>query len=105
MEADMTVKQNLIAAKALIDTPEKWGKGRPSFTYGDDSLSCTACAHEAVRRIVGTRWDRDQLPECDALKYSLDPKWGTVPDFNDHPFTTHADIMALFDRAIAACED
>jgi hypothetical protein len=24
--------------------------------------------------------------------------------FNDHPDTTHADIMALFDRAIAAQE-
>lgn len=100
----MTVRENLIAARALIDTPEKWGKGLDSFTYDREELSCTACAHEALRRVVGKQWGRAIVAECKALQAALPDGFREVPVYNDHPETTHADIMALFDRAIAACE-
>jgi hypothetical protein len=93
-----TVKENLIAAKALIDTPEKWGKGgyRDPFTG-------RLCAYGALG--VAERGDARNYSE--ALAYRLrvavpDRFHGRVAEYNDHPDTTHADIMALFDRAIAA---
>ena len=101
----MSVKENLIAAKALIDTPEKWFKGE----YESDN-GCL-CALGAVARAVCPKIDFDEdkiglYPEDGALAEALPFDWpkevNEIPDFNDAPETTHADIMALFDRAIAA---
>ena len=39
-----------------------------------------------------------------ALERVMPRREGSVPSFNDAPTTTHADILALFDRAIAAEE-
>jgi hypothetical protein len=39
-----------------------------------------------------------------ALKRALPRGQYFVPDYNDDPKTTHADILALFDRAIAAVQ-
>lgn len=103
-----TVKENLIAAKALIDTPEKWGKGNgfvpPHGCFCAES-ACAEVARISPDYVVKWRLWRaleDALPEpwktrCAAAELS-------VHDFNDDPSTTHADIMALFDRAIAAQE-
>ena len=99
----MTLRDDLIAAKALIDTEEKWGKGQ----YEDDR-GCL-CALGAIRKHhfgtagdgVGFEWLGDATAV--ALKGALGTEWAwQVADFNDHPDTTHADVMALFNRAIAA---
>ena len=105
----MTLKSDLIAAKALIDTPEKWRKG----DYG--SVNTCMCALGACRAaIYGTTeynhradWHGDDTAAAHALNAAL-PVSGSmfgVSDFNDAPETTHADVMALFDRAIAAAPD
>lgn len=85
-----TVKENLIAAKALIDTPEKWIKG-------ELSKNGCYCALGAVQRASNYN-----VRTKDAL-YDALPDVG-IMTFNDDPNTTHSDIMALFDRAIAAEE-
>lgn len=98
-----TVKENLIAAKALIDTPEKWGKEEYL-----DKLSGCMCAYGAIGVTLNTTsWlTAEDSAEASALEDALDECWGrNVAAFNDAPDTTHADIMALFDRAIAACPD
>lgn len=94
----MTVKDNLIAAKALIDTPEKWAKG--SMIIGD-----RLCVVGAIG--VARKWDAQafETPEYAALDRSLPAINLTgyrVSRYNDHPNTTHDDIMALLDRAIEA---
>jgi hypothetical protein len=33
-----------------------------------------------------------------------DPHINSIADFNDDPTTTHADVMAFYDRAIAEAE-
>jgi sugar phosphate isomerase/epimerase len=38
----------------------------------------------------------------DALERALPAGYRSVPVFNDDPHTTKADVLALFDRAIAA---
>lgn len=95
-----SVKENLIAARALIDTPEKWGKG--SFRAVDGCLcavgalgvATTGNAHDWSASAYNALYDA--LPET---------AYAGVPSYNDNPNTTHAEIMALFDRAIAAQEN
>lgn len=95
-----SVKENLIAARALIDTPEKWAQGEDLAQGGlCAALACSAVSHGPTN-------------DFDAMRSAL---IGVMPgsshsgpmklvNFNDHPDTTHADVMALFDRAIAAAE-
>jgi len=100
-----TVKENLIAAKALIDTPEKWTKNpqstEPACAYAAVGLACNG-------KVLGQNVFTSTPDEMEAqthlaaflpIEFSGDID---VIRFNDHPDTTHADIMALFDRAIAA---
>lgn len=92
---------DLRAAKALIDTPEKWGKG--------DGLRGPSkpkrCAIHAVAH--GVDLGREDAM-VDALTAALPEGWqgGLLPiaEYNDDPSTTHADVLALFDRAIATAE-
>ena len=105
--------KDLRAAKALIDTPEKWCKlsvaedanGNP--VDPESSQACCFCSHGAVRRVTRSTYDR--LAAFKALEQATPRPWwhrtSNVTSFNDHPYATHADVMALFDRAIAAVED
>lgn len=98
-ELRTTLRDDLIAAKALIDTPEKWIKGN-----WQDADGCRFCALGAAIAVCRKgSW----LPVQDALEQSL-PSGFYAPEFaravatyNDLASTSHADIMALFDRAIS----
>lgn len=98
-------------AKARIGTPDKWHKG--DYFEGIDSDTatapfpdnCPACAYGAVMWAGGH--DANVTPADIALREAargMPREWPDVDIFNDHPDTTHADVMALFDRAIAAEE-
>lgn len=95
----MTLANDLRAARALIDTPEKWGKGSGLEPPDEPKFCALSAAHKANRG----NWDA----VGDALQAALPDDWKGwfIFDFNDHPDTTHADMMALFDRAIAAAEE
>lgn len=100
-----SVRDKLIAAKALIDTPEKWGK---DFYYQNDA-GCL-CIVGSLGKASGLSAAGGQF--CDSLIGALNkalpesaPIRNHLPAFNDHPATTHADIMALFDRAIAKASE
>ncbi len=103
----MTILQALIAARAKIDAPEKWTKGahaRDSEGKVVDILSrnaCRFCADGAFRSL-GEPWRwwiaREELVRATQLCPAEETE---IIRFNDAPATTHADIMALFDRAIA----
>ena len=103
-----SIKENLIAAKALIDTPDKWIKSASQAT----ECRCAALACEKLAMETddsGLNWE-DVVDMWIALYASLPKEFQNEPDdegvaigrFNDHPATTHNDIMDLFDRAIAA---
>ncbi|MDE2104466.1 MAG: hypothetical protein KGL39_44940 [Patescibacteria group bacterium] len=95
----MKPSEILRRAMALIDTPDKWIK----FHFQKDGRFC---ADGAIVRFI--RW-----PGIDAarefLKNGIGDKFGSMTDritrFNDAPTTTHADVMAAFQRAIAAAEE
>lgn len=101
----MSVRDNLIAARALIDTPKKWVKSDSEAT----ECRCAALACEKYTR-SSHQSTLEMYDMWEALYHELPSSFHTDPDehgvcigrYNDSPATTHADIMALFDRAIAA---
>lgn len=97
----MSLKDDLIAAKALIDTPEKWIKG--SFCV--NGCRCALGAIFTVSAIDGEWSEAKEHQLIEAVSDSLPEPWkANLISFNDHPDTSHADIMALFDRAINAAD-
>lgn len=94
--------EKLRAAKALIDTPEKWTKG----TLARDSIGISVLVRSddavcfCVLGALG-RAATETGPHVWAIRDSLPAPYLAVSKFNDDPTTTHADVMALFDRAIA----
>lgn len=90
----MSVKADLIEARAVIADPAKWFKGSRSASG--------FCAVSAIHFVTGTGGD---LIACrKALEAELTRGWSSVIMYNDARTTTHADIMALFDRAIEHAE-
>lgn len=96
---NMSVKDDLIAARALIDTPENWLRDAPE--NGNRFCALGACWH--IVEDHETTLGKLGLAITKALPSSFVPDGSAklaVAQFNDAPETTHADIMALFDRAI-----
>lgn len=84
----------LRAARALIDTPEKWCQG----TYYSGGRYCAA---GAIRKVTGI--GDEQFPILEVLNDAL-PHFTSILEFNDSPATTHADVLAAFDAAIRLAE-
>jgi hypothetical protein len=108
----------LVRARELIADPANWVKGE----YAQGSLADPAthcfCLIGAVDRAVLEKAGLENYEDCDEniliseaesdleaiaaiqkLQSNLD---GLVSDFNDDPETTHADVLALLDKVIAA---
>lgn len=81
-----TVRENLIAARAMIDTPEKYRSGR----------------HIRTRIMMAVRLCGGFDPEERVLRNAVPEGFTSLRSFEDADTTMHADIMALFDRAISS---
>lgn len=112
----MQTKQALIDGRAVIADPAKWGKGH--FRWNN-----CYCAVGAVAEVTGC-FDHtggivldgfevksaitalaDALPpavKMHAIFRGAHPDFASVARYNDHADTTHADVLALYDRAIEA---
>lgn len=105
----MTLKADLIAARALIDTPEKWWRGSTDsaimwrWFFFPIEKHCVVTAFNEISPDYSTKDFKRRMAMSAALKYQL-PKFicgnRALDQFNDAPTTTHADIMSLFQRAI-----
>ena len=105
--ADMTPEsiELLQSARELIAAPQHWTKGsyRRYRRTGQRAYCVLGAIHESL-------WADDYTPEryaaiktpAIASLYMAIPKdfMGGLPEYNDARRTTHADILALFDRAI-----
>ena len=83
----MSVREKLIAARALIDTEDKWTQHVYTTTDG------RICASKALQH-VGVHVFSGPYK---ALAEAMGRKW--VCDFNDTH--THEEVLAAFDQAIA----
>lgn len=92
----------LRAAKERIGTPERWCKGHGSANgYADPSVPTCAegaiyCVAKQAFVLAYSAWNAFQ--DCNGLAMCSGVDW------NDAPERTHAEVMAAFDRAIAAEE-
>lgn len=99
----------LVKAREWLEQPGHWTKrrawrDRTGMATSNTALVGSTCALGAVSFqlyqhggiVPGVYSDAAELLEnaCGA--------GACVPDFNDRATTTHADVLALFDRAIAA---
>ena len=105
----MRTKEVLTNAKALIE--RGWTQGAFAYdTIGKvvdptHSSACTWCIAGAVWRVVG--FNANALDAyrntCSILDNLVE--FNTVSEFNDHADTTQADVLSVFDEALARCED
>jgi hypothetical protein len=106
----MKTSEVLRAAKALIDTPEKWQKVGSFGTPGTNG--CALMAVWEARDAAGLcNFARGEFALARCAGYDVSETFADlvrareyIYKYNDALTTTHADIMALFDRAIAAQE-
>lgn len=108
MAGESAALRGLRAMRVLLSEPSRWMKGwfaetaKGQHTRGFDPFAVRFCiygASEALRdHELGTVIERRL---CETLGVS---EAGELSRFNDAPTTTHADILALLDRAIAAEE-
>lgn len=102
-----SIAEILAAAKAKIDTPEKWTKGVGARDAGgtavdpQESWAVCFCSLGAVG--VAT----DDITSYEACIGYLRRAIGDNPiiDWNDAPYRTHAEVMAAFDRAIQLAKE
>lgn len=105
----MNTVQILKDARALIADEKNWTQdsfardsgGLPIDPTNDDAVCF--CAIGALARAVGSNPDGELPAENFLVSEMLE--WDardSIPDFNDNH--THADILSLFDRAIARAE-
>jgi hypothetical protein len=103
-----STKDVLIAARAKIATPETWTKG--SAWRDENGRRCSLknaqcfCVAGSVWALEVGNMDGRQDVALNTIGASIPPKFKRdIAGFNDHPETTHADVLAVMDAAIAHC--
>lgn len=91
-------------ARELIAEPEHWTQGAPARDRRGDS--CDVFNKHAVSWCVVGVICRAGLTEArnDALEAFARVIFGGIVPWNEDPERTHAEVLAAFDRAIAAAE-
>lgn len=100
----MTPLEVLVAARELIAEPEHWTKGASARGKSgakvdpDGRAAVSFCATGACYRATRRDW-RHAPAAIDALQDAVN--YSGIVYYNDEPTTTHTDILAVFDKAIA----
>lgn len=94
----MKSSEQLRAAKELIKDPNNWIRGH----YSDDAhvKFCMLGALNEVAEDGVASYDDAMGFLCCALP----KRWG-IPEFNDHPDTTHDAVMKVYEDAIKLAEE
>lgn len=106
----MNTVEILTKARELISDESRWTRGSYAvtdegrFTQPWEDDACRFCALGAIKKAGGFRDDSN--PAAKFLGEVLRAQFvdnGRVDDFNDA--RSHAEVIALFDRAIAAARE
>lgn len=103
----------LLRARSIIAEEKNWTKGCYARTGSGDEISphlasaSSFCALGAIRRAAGENTQCHGAAAHRALHGAALQLYFTrigtsVPEFNDHNSTRHADVLEVFDHAIAA---
>ena len=95
----------LTAARKIIADPAMWFQGNltASGRWDTDEPCCALCA---IWRAAADKSHPDPVRHAVATTHTEEftPDQISLAAFNDRPSTKHSDVMAVFDRAIAALE-
>ena len=104
-----TTRDTLIAARALIAEPGRWTQGATARRAADNTStgasspdSARWCMRGAIQAANRGTWINENAAVerlCDVLG---DPE--SLADWNDAPERRHEDVLAAFDKAIAALD-
>lgn len=103
----LSVREILVKARELISDPARWTQGvaaknaRGEVTAAVDGDAVCWCSYGAIRNVVGWHDNRNNLifrAECH-LNHAADTSYIS---FNDRQGRTHAEVLAMFDKAIEA---
>jgi hypothetical protein len=107
-----TAHQVLKAARALIADPKHWTQGElardadgnPEDEYQPEAVCfCSVGALMRAARVVGDDLNEARFGAFTQVgNITLDLRGLTIVEFNDAEDTTHADVLAVFDKAIEA---
>jgi hypothetical protein len=108
----MTPKEILIAARAKIEAPERWTQGAYAKTAKRNKADPNSpratcwCILGAVAAVTGDNPNRPDRAISSGLAAAagVDAYNECVIEWNDAPGRTHAEVLAAFDRAIAAAD-
>lgn len=96
----------LTAARGLICTPDRWVQGDGATDSLGNSVSMrhpSATCRCTLFAILTVGSGAEAGLAIDTLRQVIDlPEDVSLPEWNDTPGRTHADVMAAFDAAIAA---
>lgn len=98
----MTTLEILRKAREHISDPGMWFKGAYTAQGWNGIFNGSPCCAEGAIFWAAGRYEIE--PTHDVIRAVSDACGREVPSFNDDPNTTHADVLAAFDRAIAAEE-
>lgn len=99
----MTVYEVLLGMRDLLDSPERWTRG----VFGrDEQGHMVGALNDRARAwcLVGAACKVDPHGECvnEARDILGELAGGELTAWNDRPERTHAEVIDLLDRAIAA---
>lgn len=97
----MKTSEILIAAKALIDTPEKWTRGsfaRDSENYHVDFYSKDAVCYCSLGALYKSQQGIHSLEAALAKRHLWYAAGESIAEYNDTH--THPEVMAVWDKAI-----
>jgi hypothetical protein len=109
-EENEAVKAVLIKSRQLIEHPDTWTKGHFCVLVTVEPETWRYCAKGAIgessRELPCNLFDAQWGATVELAKavpcFDRDRSFcGNIYDYNDAPTTTHADVLAWFDRAIA----
>lgn len=96
------VLDTLVKAREWLSDPAHWHKGSHGVRGLDGKYAAT-CAWGALGLVLGQAQMKVPMHIQEYLHSQVPGRrFASVMQFNDHPDTTHADILGVFDRAIAA---
>ncbi len=104
----MTPKEILIAARAKIEAPERWTQGEYARNKRGgcvDENSPSAACWCIVGAIGSVSMEQQHAAWGPLIAAIGGPANLHIPNWNDAPERTHAEVLAAFDRAIAAAGD
>jgi hypothetical protein len=103
-------REALIRARTLIERPERWTQrafardAKGGRVLPSSPRACRWSADGALSRVCVTRLSQAEDVARAALQYAVPPGYCGVICYNDHPGTSHNDILALYDSAIAVLD-